>query len=168
MKFSNVALCGLLGTLILPIATNSARAQQIVQDRTEASGPNRAMLHSGIWTLGLSYVPAVVVAAESGRHGDKNLYIPVAGPWMDLSARGSCPPNTTCSNETTNKVLLAVDGVFQGIGALDIVGAFLFPETRTITAASRDKTQLHVGGLSLRFTPARLQSGYGVSALGSF
>lgn len=156
-----------LGMLSLVAVTRSAHAQQVYEDRTEVTGPNRAMLHSGIWTLGLSYVPAVVVAAESGRHGDKNLYVPVAGPWMDLAARNPCPANVSCSNETTNKVLLVVDGVFQGVGALDIVGAFLFPETRTTTRA-QNATEMHVAGLSLHLSPARFQSGYGVSAVGSF
>lgn len=168
MKTSRL-INALLGLLSLSTIAPSVYAQEGVQDRTtEISGPNRTMLHSGVWTLGLSYVPALVVATESSRHGDKDLYIPVAGPWMDLAARNPCPSSASCSNETTNKVLLVVDGVFQGIGALDIVGAFLFPETRTVTTRAQRATEMHVAGLTLRLSPSRFQSGYGVSALGSF
>ena len=167
MKISR-SLALLVGTLPLSFVAAPASAQQIVEERTVASGPNRSMLYSGIWTLGLSYVPALVVAAESSRHGDKDLYIPVAGPWMDLANRSACPPNIRCSDETANKVLLVIDGVFQGLGALDIIGAFLMPETRTITTRTNAKTDFRLAGLSLRLSPAWFQSGYGISALGSF
>jgi hypothetical protein len=158
--------------VVLPSLCTEARADEVrsyaVQDRTETTGPNRTMLHTGVWTLGLSYVPAIIVAAESERHGDKNLYLPVAGPWMDLASRGACPPNTRCTNETTNKALLVIDGIFQGVGALDIVGSFLLPETRTVTTRASKKGEMHVGALSFRLTPVRMNSGYGLSAIGSF
>ena len=171
MRNSSVSWLCLTG-VVLPLLCTEARADEVgsyaVQDRAETTGPNRTMLHTGIWTLGLSYVPAIVVAAESERHGDKNLYVPVAGPWMDLASRGACAPNTKCTNETTNKVLLVIDGIFQGVGALDIIGAFLLPETRTVTTRASRGNEMHVGTLSFRLTPVRLDSGYGVSAIGSF
>lgn len=60
--------------------------------------------------------------------------------------------------------LLIVDGIFQGVGALDIVGAFLFPVTTTVTAARRPTptvARFHVG-------PASVGTGYGVAAVGAF
>jgi hypothetical protein len=153
---------------LLPTTTPTA-AQEVLQDRTEVSGPNRTMLHTGIWTLGLSYVPALVVATESTRIGDKYLYIPVTGPWMDLAARSPCAANMRCSNETTNKVLLVVDGVFQGIGALDLIGAFLLPETRVVTTRAQSDTATRGTRLSLRLSPTRFQNnGYGLAAHGTF
>jgi len=84
---------------------------------TESTGPNRTMLRSGVVILGLSYVPAFVVAVTNSRSDDDYLFIPVAGPWLDLAHR-DCPPGP-CNHETLNKALLITDGVFQGIGALD-------------------------------------------------
>jgi hypothetical protein len=140
-----------------------------VKDEVATTGPNRTLLHSGIWILGLSYVPAVIVAAESSRDGDKRLYIPVAGPWMDLAARSSCPPNLSCNNETGNKVLIVVDGVFQGIGALDIVGGFIFPEKRTVTVRESARGEHQLSPPSFRIFPARVSAGaYGLAAVGTF
>jgi hypothetical protein len=136
-------------------------------DRVETIGPNRKLLGSGIWTLGLSYVPAVIVAVESDLPADDNLFIPVAGPWLDYGTR-DCPD---CNHETLNKVLLVTDGVFQGIGALQIVGSFLFLETRTTQASSARPTSKRTAESArppLQIVPARLASGYGVTARGYF
>ncbi len=131
-------------------------------DHAESYGPNRTYLYSGISTMVLSYVPALVVATESHRDGDKNLYIPVVGPWMDLAQRSDCPPDVSCSNETVNKVLLVTDGIFQGLGALDIVGAFLFPES----VEHRHEANLKP---SFRVAPSHVSpTGYGLMAMGTF
>jgi len=175
MKMSLVILAIPIGVLALTGSTRTAKAddvapsrQYVVKDQPVTTGPNRALLHSGIWILGLSYVPAVIVAAESNRAGDKSLYIPVAGPWMDLATRSRCPPNLVC-NETANKVLIVVDGIFQGIGALDIVGAFIFPETRTVTVSASERGETRVSSLSLRVLPAKVSAGaYGLVAVGTF
>src|SRR6266542_2846534 len=113
-------------------------------------GPNAALLTSGLFAFGVPYLASVVVAAESSHAGDKNLYVPVAGPWMDFAQRGDCgrAGEPSCDNETANKVLLAADGILQGIGAIEIVGAFLMPETRTTTVAREPSVKIgpaHVG-----------------------
>ena len=146
-------------------AAAPASAQQAAamgSERSTITGPNRSLLSAGAWTLGLSYVPALVVAIESSESADKNLYVPVAGPWIDLASR-DCP---TCEHETANKVLLVTDGVFQGIGALQIIGAFLFVETRTSAGIAKPRV---AKASSLEVAPARLpEGGYGLTAHGSF
>lgn len=125
-------------------------------EQTVVTTPNRALLYSGVGTLGAAYVPAFVVAVESPRPVDRNLYIPVAGPWIDLANRGC----SGCSEDRVNKVLLVVDGVFQGIGALNIVGAFLFPQVNVVAFG-------HSTPVALR--PSRMPNGgYGVWASGEF
>lgn len=135
-------------------------AQEAVDTRT--TGPNRALLHSGVGVLVLSYVPAVVVAATNSRPSDNNLYIPVAGPWMDLSDRGDC---RSCNHESLYKTLLVTDGIFQGLGALEIVGSFLFPETTTVHehVAHREDLRPRVS-----FQPAMMGGGAGFLATGRF
>jgi len=82
---------------------------------------------------------------------------------MDFAQRGDCGAagQRSCDNETANKVLLGVDGVLQGIGAIEIVGAFLMPETtRAATIAREPRVKVgpaHVG-----------RTGYGMAAVGSF
>jgi hypothetical protein len=150
-----------VGALALVATTHSlARAERPVVTETVTTTPNRSLLHSGVVTLALAYVPAFVVATESSLEADQALYVPVAGPWIDLANR-DC---STCTNETANKVLLVTDGIFQGIGALNILGAFVFPETRVVTAREKPAQVAR-----LRLSPGRFGSGsYGVLASGAF
>src|ERR1700677_1361026 len=133
------------------------------QTTSQASGPSWAMVGSGVVIFGLSYVPALVVGASSSLGADQALFVPIAGPWMDFAQRPGCPAAGSCNAETTNKVLLAVDGVFQAIGAITIVSGFLTPahETPTVRSASTEPTW--------RLTPASMGAGgYGMQALGTF
>jgi len=176
MKTPLVWLAIPLSVCVLVGSTRAARADDgtgqvpnVTKERVETTGPNRALLHSGVWIFVLSYVPAVIVAAESNRHGDKNLYVPIAGPWMDLAARDRCPSNGSCKSDTLNKVLIVVDGIFQGLAALDIVGALLFPETRTTTISSSNPDASRPALPLVRILPAQFAAnGYGVAAVGTF
>lgn len=126
--------------------------------------PNRALLMTGLVLFGAPYVASIGVAAGSPHVGDSNLYIPVLGPWLDLGARGGCPANGDCGTETGNKVLLVGDGILQTVGALEIAGAFIFPETVGVTTVATNKS----GGF-LSLTPAKVgRDGYGMAALGQF
>ncbi|MGC4087670.1 MAG: hypothetical protein QM756_07195 [Polyangiaceae bacterium] len=160
--FSKVLALGAVSALVG--LTRVARADEVVvnRERTTVTGPNRDLLRSGVWTLGLSYVPALVVGISSSQSADKSLYVPVAGPWLDYATR-DC---RSCSHETFNKALLITDGVFQGIGALQILGSFLFLETRTSIAQRERKL---AKAPAFQVSPSRLGgSGYGLTAVGSF
>jgi len=135
-------------------------------DTVEYAGPNRTLLKSGAWTLGLSYVPALVVGLQSDLPEDRYLLVPVAGPWIDFAKR-DCP---TCDHETANQVLLVTDGIFQGISALQIVGSFLFFERTETTVVSRRTPSDGVkSDFSLRLAPKRYAAGgYGLTAIGTF
>lgn len=130
---------------------------------TERGGPSRAMLFSGLGTFGISYGAAALVAATSDLDADHRLYVPIAGPWMALSDRGPCGIDAprTCDAATTNKVLIVTDGVFQALGALLVVEAFLNPETITTHRASAESPRL-------RLAPTFGSNGYGLAAVGKF
>ena len=118
--------------------------------------PNAGLITGGAIMFGIPYASSVIVAASSNREGDKNLYIPLAGPWMDLANRGRCI-GFSCDNETSNKVLLVVDGILQGVGALQVVSGFIFPSTRTVTRT-----------VGVHVTPTGGRSSVGLAAYGSF
>lgn len=124
--------------------------------------PDPFLLRSGLFTLGAAYVPALVVAIDSDTRGDENLYVPVAGPWLDLAEREDCAAD--CGAETVNKALLVTSGVFQSLGALQVIGAFMFPETRTVALSNADGSPK----LSVAVTPARVGRGSGLVAVGKF
>ena len=126
-------------------------------------GPDRAMLGTGVVVTAGTYVASIIVGAESNKHGDEKLYIPLVGPWLDIGERGGCPLGaSSCNGETGNKVLLIADGVGQGLGALMIVASILAPEreVRRISTASAKPT--------LRFTPVTYRGGSGIAAFGTF
>ncbi|WP_394846774.1 hypothetical protein LZC95_04830 [Pendulispora brunnea] len=144
--------------------------------------PNRKLLIGGVLTLGVAYAPAAVVGSTSDHHGDRSLLIPLAGPWIDLADRGPCGGSgqQSCGDDTGNRVLIAVDGVFQAIGALQILGAFIWPETRRVeviegkgylapVAQKRSVPVAQQQKLQWQVAPARLgRSGYGMSLVGTF
>lgn len=139
-----------------------AHAEEIAQ--VSQTRPNQYMLTSGAFALGVPYVASLIVAAESNHPGDKNLYVPVAGPWMDLGDR-HCTVGENCNHEGLYKGLLIADGIFQGIGALEIAGAFLFPETLTVTQAAQRKRHSTAG---VHVAPTSVGGGYGLAAIGAF
>jgi hypothetical protein len=144
-------------------ATASAQSSTTTRvDRVEYVGPDRGLLRSGAWTLGIGYVPALVVAIESPLPADRYLYVPVAGPWLDIAKR-DCDD---CRNEGLNQFLIAADGVVQGVGALEILGSFLFLE-RSVTTRTARKARANTA-LNLRFKPTRVPGGYGLTAIGNF
>jgi len=144
-----------------------APAYAPVPERTTGySGPNRALIGTGLVTFAASYIPAVIVAGESPQPADHHLYVPIAGPWLDLANRPGCGvASVSCDTETTNKVLLAVDGVFQGIGVLTTIAGFLSPEhdeETVATSAKADKPTIHV-------SPAEMGAGgAGLAAFGTW
>jgi hypothetical protein len=157
--FATGALALACALEVAPADAQSRRSRETVT----TTGPNRELLRSGLFALGVPYVASVIVAATSERPEDKHLYIPVAGPWLDFANRGPCGRvgEPSCEMETAYKVLLIGNGILQGVGALEIVGSFLFPETRTVTRAAENERRLFI-------TPYYVGTGYGLSASTSF
>src|SRR5580692_3680226 len=79
--------------------TPVANAQQVVVVNQGGDsgggyrGPDWAVLGSGLLVFGGTYTASLVVAATSTHAGDKGLYAPIVGPWLDIANR--CP--VTCS-----------------------------------------------------------------------
>jgi hypothetical protein len=126
----------------------------------------QSRLATGLVTFGLSYIPAVIVASESDLSADHHLDVPLVGPWLDIANRPACGPNgPACDSETTNKVLIGVDGVFQGVGLVATVIGMLTTEHEevvTTTAAKADKPTVQI-------SPAYVGAGaYGLRAVASW
>ena len=121
-----------------PMATPPMRTGLGTGERTqrETRRPNVPMLASGATILAASYTPALLVAMNSERRGDDRLYIPVAGPWLDLAERGGCAPNS-CETEALYKAGLVAMGVAHLVGTGLVIGSFIAPETRTVTRSAK-------------------------------
>ena len=146
------------GQPIAPMQLQPLGPSPTEQITTEKTIPNRPLLlTSSALVLG-TYLPSMIVAAESPRYGDQYLFIPVAGPWIDLAVRGGCGPNP-CATEMLYKSMLIISGIAQVGGAAGIVASFLSPETRVYRTA---KTKPQV-------VPAQMgKNGYGVALVGAW
>lgn len=122
--------------------------------------PNRPWLITGGAILLGGYVTTAVVTMSSGRTAeDRNLLLPVAGPWLNLADR-QC---SGCENETRNVAMVIGSGVVQGVGAVMTVASFFIPEkvaAATITA----------GPLKMNVLPTTVgrSNGLGVGTVGVF
>jgi hypothetical protein len=147
------------------VATTTTTSGAVASEtREDAYVPNPYLLTTGFILWGVPYGSSVIVAAQSSNQADQHLYVPIAGPWIDLANRGGCPVGAnSCNTETTNKVLLGVDGAFQAIGTLEVLWGFLRPEHREVTTVSATRFTPE-----LSFTPARVGTGYGMTAFARF
>jgi hypothetical protein len=147
--------------------------------RVESSRYTFALVFGGIVTA-LAYAPAAVVGAESSRQGDRVLFLPLFGPWIDLAGRSTCitPPQVAtdtavptdpCVAETANRVGIVVSGVAQAIGgALFVIGlpehAELIEDEPGRSKAAKRKSP----GFSWALAPLSLPHSTGLAAVGAF
>jgi hypothetical protein len=150
-----------LGLALFSLGATASAQQAVVVDGDDSpSGPNAFLFTSGLITTGLSYTPALVVAVNSDRSEDKFLYAPFVGPWLDLATRDD--------DDKLSNTLLVVDGVFQTIGALQLIASLMFINTgHHGVAATADASDSGIDLASV--APARLSAdGYGLLAVGRF
>jgi hypothetical protein len=132
-------------------------------ERTVEHRPNRTLLSTGVGIFAISYGASLVVAAVSERDADKNLFIPVVGPWIDLGDRG-CDSSPCGSREDIDKAMIITSGIVQGAGVLMALGSLVIPESTSITerrTTARSKPEIRV-------TPVSFAAGAGLGAIGRF
>jgi hypothetical protein len=143
--------------------TGAPLAPAIVpQPTVPTAGPRTWLIDGGAAVFAASYVPVIVVGASSAQNADRSLFVPLAGPWIDLGQRPSCAPAIVCTSETSARALLIVDGLFQALGVVSFVGGLLTSEPETMQRVADPRS-------TLRITPAQIGAGgYGMVALGTF
>jgi len=110
---------------------------------------NSSVITSGVVTFGISYGVAAIAAASSDRDSNKRMYVPLLGPWLAMADRGDCPvAESRCDHETRDKVLMAVDGVFQAAGVITAVYGVLTPVT-VVHSRNSAKIDAHVIPVSM-------------------
>jgi hypothetical protein len=143
---------------LVALSSTPASAQEATE--VEIIRPNSQLLVGGLAIVGASYIPAVAVAATSEHPGDEHLYIPVAGPWLDLAYRGGCEPNS-CATEGVYKGLLVTAGIAHAVGVGLIVSSLLVPEEHVRRTTSTPRKPMVL--------PAQMgKAGAGLTVVGSF
>ena len=93
------------------------------------SEPRKGLITTGAILLAVPYGISASIAASSKHDGDTALLIPVAGPFIDLSTRGTdCSPSTPVYNssscdtqESNSRFALTFDGLSQATGAVLLI-----------------------------------------------
>lgn len=147
---------------VVVVNPDRAPVRTMVIDRdpeTEVvSSWNAPMFATGAIVFAGSYGASAIVASQSDHPGADRLYVPVVGPWLALNDWGDCPiEQPRCDENTTDKVLLVADGVFQAAGVITMVSSLLSPTTRTVQTR-------RVADTKTRITP----TGRGFAVVGRF
>ncbi len=101
---------------------------------------NAPVFATGALVFAGSYGASAIVAGSSDHPGADRLYVPVVGPWLALNDWGNCPiSNPSCDQNTTDKVLLVADGVFQAAGLITMLDGVLQPSSHHVVARTADK-----------------------------
>jgi hypothetical protein len=129
------------------------------------------LLVAGITLFVLSYAPTAYIGATSRLTTDRDLLVPLAGPWVDLAERPKCVapagsqalPVSPCLVETLSKVAIVTGGAVEALGAILIVAGI--PSSTRVSyegdKVSADKPTVHV-------LPTMGAGGTGVRAFGTF
>lgn len=104
------------------VTVNEPPTRERVETRTAYGVP---LTVAGGGLLVASYVPSMIVAAESPNDSDKMLWAPVVGPWLDLADRGGCPVGRSCDTENGYKALLIADGIVQDVGTVMLISGLI-------------------------------------------
>src|SRR4051812_43622053 len=108
---------------------------------------NAPIFTTGALVFAASYGASVAVAAsnDDDSNGLHHLYVPVVGPWLALNDRPDCDAVLSrCDNETSKKVLLVADGIFQAAGIITMLDGLIVPSHhRVIATTAKIDAKLH-------------------------
>lgn len=172
MKTEHKAIALCLASALALATTTEARADDVVPGATSepvtvaptTRRPNRTLFWTGLITFSVTYTGSVVAGGAAGdRVEDKNLFIPLVGPWLDLGQRNCEFRRCDDGQEAIWKSLIIASGVVQGASALLTLSSFFIPETTWSKqqASTPPKPELHVA-------PIGYAGGGGLGAVGRF
>jgi hypothetical protein len=99
---------------------------------------NAPVFSTGAVVFAGTYGASAIVAGSSNHVGADRLYVPVVGPWLALNDWGNCPvSDPACDSNTTDKVLLVADGVFQAAGLITMLDGVLEPSSHRVVHYDR-------------------------------
>jgi hypothetical protein len=152
-------IAGLFGASLLALSPQAHAQTTVVVPPSDSSDgssvvytrANTPAVVSGALMFGVAYGAVVIVAATTDRDANNRLYVPLIGPWLAIKGRGDCPVDQeACDSETTKKILLGADGVFQAAGVITLAYGLL------TTRSYRHGSASHQG---VEIVPVAMQGG---------
>jgi hypothetical protein len=121
--------------------------------------PQKGLVISGAVVLGTTWLLSAAIGATSTNSSDRWLFLPVAGPFADLVARGtrdSCTGSgdvISCSHDSVVLFYLAVDGIVQTTGGVLLLMGFVSPKKEYVGTASNGSNERGPRIVSWTITP---------------
>jgi hypothetical protein len=144
------------GAAPLPPSTGASPPSGETSTVYQRRSPNRPLLITGGALLVGTYATTAAISGVNGPVADRDLYLPVVGPWINLADRSS-----DRQNNTRDVVLIAGSGVLQGVGAVMLISSFFIPESIPVARISAGNVKMHV-------TPTAGMGAGGIGAVGTF
>lgn len=114
----------------------SAKWANAEQPASERWRPHRPVLIAGVAIFLGAYGASAITGATVGSDADRNLLIPVAGPWIALGGRSeSCAFGTCGFHGDINLIGVVASGVVQAAGLALAVTSLFVEEPRERTQA---------------------------------
>lgn len=140
-------------TPIVPTPSTQPTEERDTVTLSQSYRPNRPLLITGGAIFVGTYATTAAIAAAEDRN--KDLYLPVVGPWLHLA---DLPDDT----DTLETVLTAGSGVLQGVGVLMTAASFFIPEK--VPAAT-----IQAGNFKMNVAPTAFgRASGGIGATGTF
>jgi hypothetical protein len=122
------------------------------------------LVMTGAVLFGIPYATSVAIAATSSVPTDQWLYLPVAGPVVDLIVRNTCATEG-CKGDVGSVALpLAINALAQAGGVAALVTAFTSPGKPPVSAYAGNQPPKP----RVRVTPTTYAGGAGVAAVGTW
>ena len=148
------------GEAVGTTTTTSAPYGEVVADEdVGTTRPNRPIFFTGAALVVFPYLASVGVAFKNNPHADQQLFVPIAGPWMDLEAR-PCVFGASCkTSENVASGLVVASGVAQATGLVLVLASLVLPEK--VEPKHPATAEVHVA-------PVSVAGGGGLGAAGVF
>lgn len=124
----------------------------------ERHRPHKALFITGASIFLTTYALTASFAAAGERAADRDLFVPGAGPFMNLANR-NC--SRGCITDTRDTALLITSGVLQNIGAVLMITSAFIPNK--VPAA-----RITAGSVNMQVAPTAGAGSAGLGALGTF
>jgi hypothetical protein len=126
---ARVAAVALLASLIGAGAPAYADEFRPIVPEPENKQPDPLLITTGAVMIGLPYLGGLGAAVSSSIPADRYLYIPVAGPFVDIIVRATCETSFCKGDIGTAPLPLAISGLMQLGGVYILARALLSPGT---------------------------------------
>jgi hypothetical protein len=139
-----------------PLPIEPTPRESVIIERHQK--PHKALLITGASMFITAYALTASFAGAAGKASDRDLFVPLAGPFMNL-ANPNC--SRGCQSDDMDMALRIASGAVQNIGAVLMITSAFVPEKVPAARISAGPVKMHIA-------PTGGAGGGGLGAIGTF